>query len=61
MRKDVETFIGAAVLGVVCTIGYQAIKAGVQVVKDKKAVKGLEEQLDVLDQLVERAENVKQQ
>lgn len=58
MRNNVERFIGAAVLGVVCTIGYQAIKTGVQLYKDKKVLKGLKKEMETLDQLIKQAEDV---
>ncbi len=58
MRKDVEKFVGAAMLGVVCTIGYQLIKNGVQMVKNKQALKGIAEELGDIDQMVKEAEKV---
>lgn len=59
MRNNVERFIGAAVLGVVYVAGYELIKTGVQVIKDKRALKGIKEQMEALDQVVEAAEKVK--
>lgn len=59
MRKDVEKFIGAAALGVVCTIGYQLIKAGVQVVKSKRALDAANEEFETITQLMEEAKNIK--
>lgn len=59
MRKDIGTFIGSAVLGVVCTLGYQAIKAGVQVVKDKKALNEAVEDYENITQLMKEAQKIK--
>ena len=61
MRNNVERFIGAAVLGVGFIVGYELIKTGVQVIKDKRATKGIKDQMENLDQLIKQAEDVELQ
>ena len=59
MRKNVEKFAGHAIVGVVAIAGYELIKTAVQVIKDKRALKGIAQELENIDQLVEAAEKVK--
>ena len=58
---NTKQIVGITIVGF-CVVGTcEAIKLAVQVVKTKKALKGIKEQLDVVDTLIDNAKEIKLQ
>lgn len=55
MRKDLEKVVNYAMAGVVAIAGYELIKGTVLVIKNKKALQGIKDDLDKVGDLVNKA------
>ena len=56
---NIEKVAGIVIVGLGVIGTCVAVKAITQVVKTKRALKGIKEQLDIVDDLIEKAEEIK--
>lgn len=56
--RNLDKVIGVTIIGVVAIAGYELVKGTIRVIKHKKALKGIEEELNKVDEMVDQVEEL---